>query len=499
MVWLGIVLRSRGIWFGKIIPLWQDEATWALNLIQKDVGEYAIRAPGFMLLSKLLVNVFGAYEATLRFAPWLAGVMVLVLAPLMARDLLRSPAARLLFVAVLALHPAAIDLAKEFKPYSIALLCHLVLLWSTVRYVRDGRRQDLLVAVIGAFVGILFSHDAVLAYPGTFGLLAWMAYRSRRWPHLGYLAAGAVASVVVLLVMFFQVAPEPGDWGRGASYWGNKYNVFFVQGAGQGQTRLGWLAERLYEMSALAGLRRELWTGDGMPLAALQRGDSALWAMLTLGGIVTLLRQRRWDLAVLIGALLVTMLGFNRFGAWPLGAFRTNLFVLLYVALLAAVVFDSVRWASPAALMPAFMLVLLPYLTLGRFSHSRKQTFTAHTALTEAVDEVLRWQGKAPRSALALDGKACDPWRYYTVHHPNKERAETFKTHFNARCVRSTKGMIQHLRSGLKAPRSRAFALLAGEKGMAQLAELPADLHVVEQKMFGAGDAFIARVEKRRH
>jgi hypothetical protein len=43
----------------------------------------------------------------------------LFLAVPLARRLFESTAARLLFITILALHPKAIDFAKEFKPYSV--------------------------------------------------------------------------------------------------------------------------------------------------------------------------------------------------------------------------------------------------------------------------------------------------------------------------------------------------------------------------------------------
>src|SRR5215207_3360004 len=111
LVWVGIVLRARGMWFGRTISLWEDEAAWAMWLIDLPLREHVIRSIGFMAVSKGLVTLFSASEQVLRFVPWCAGAGAVVLAPFVAKRLCRSVAGQLLFVAVLALHPSAIDLS----------------------------------------------------------------------------------------------------------------------------------------------------------------------------------------------------------------------------------------------------------------------------------------------------------------------------------------------------------------------------------------------------
>ena len=122
---LGLFLRARGYLFQRH-GLWLDEAAWACLLMKKPLVTLLIRPIGFMSLSKLLASLLGPSEVVLRGISWVAGMITLLLAPALSRRLYRAPMARLLFVAVLALHPAAIDLSKEFKPYSASLCGHLV-------------------------------------------------------------------------------------------------------------------------------------------------------------------------------------------------------------------------------------------------------------------------------------------------------------------------------------------------------------------------------------
>ena len=75
--------------------------------------------------------------------PWLASVGALGMAPFLARRFFRAHAARLLFVAVIALHPCATDLAKEFKPYSVSMALHMGLMLLTLRYLESKKASDL--------------------------------------------------------------------------------------------------------------------------------------------------------------------------------------------------------------------------------------------------------------------------------------------------------------------------------------------------------------------
>src|SRR3954464_13088985 len=76
---LGLTLRVRGYLFGTI-PLWEDEAAWAIRLMDLPVTKHAIRPVGFMALTKWLAMLVAPSEAVLRALPWLAGLAALGMA-----------------------------------------------------------------------------------------------------------------------------------------------------------------------------------------------------------------------------------------------------------------------------------------------------------------------------------------------------------------------------------------------------------------------------------
>ena len=503
LVWLGLALRSRGMWLNRPISLWGDEAAWAMWLIDLPLKDHVVRSLGFMTVSKGLVTVFGASERVLRFLPWCAGVGVVLVAPFLAKRLFRSSAAQVLFVAVLALHPSAIDLSKEFKPYSVALLLHMLLLLFLLRYWQTEQERDLLTGVGLAFFGVLFSQDVVFAYPMVFGLLALKAYRSKNREHLITLFVGATLAVGLLLAVLHNVAPKLGDTKEGAQYWGNKYDVFYAAGAEQG-SRLSWTIERLHDLASMPGNRRDLWQWSGVSqeaLAALKRVEASVWTCLCAAGLALMAYQRRFlHLALLLSPLLV-MLGFNYFGFWPLGAFRTNLFSIAYCGGLAAAAFDWQRGETGQLrqLAPALLLVALLFVTLGRSNHSRKQSLTAHAAYPQAAKALVALQGrKRRRDALVLDAPSCAPWRYYTNYHPDKER-QKLASRFAPQCSKSFHGMLKAARRALTTPDAHVFMLAVGDAQMDGLQNrMPRDLHVVDQKLIGRRDALVMKIERAR-
>ena len=501
MLWMGIVLRSRGVWIGRTISLWEDEAAWAMRLIDLPLKEHVLRSLGFMAVTKGLVTVFSASERVLRFLPWCAGVGAVLVAPLVAKRLFRSTAAQLLFVAILALHPSAIDLSKEFKPYSVALLMHLLLLLFVLRYAADGKERDLLAGIMVAFFGVLFSQDVVFAYPALFGLMALKAYQSKNRDHLVTLLVGAGFAIALLLALRNNMGPKLGDMDQGAQYWGNKYNVFYVNAEGQGSSRVGWIAARFDDLAAMLGNRREIWHWSSISpaaLATLERLEASIWILLCVTGVAALAYQRRFlHLGLLTLPLLVAAV-FNYFGFWPLGAFRTNLFAVAYLAGIAATAFDWRRGQTVAywEALPAALLVVLPFLTVGRSNHSRKESFTAQAAFPQAAQELIALQGKGRHDSLELDARSCAPWRYYAHYHPGRHRTK-LASRFNVHCGKTFQGMVKAARSALTTPESRVFMLAAGEEQMEGLQKrMPKDLRVVAQKLIGKQDALVLSVAR---
>lgn len=446
VVLLGVFLRARGYLFQRH-GFWLDEAAWAVLLMTKPLVTLLIRPIGFMSLSKLLGVLLGPSEVVLRGISWVSGTLTVLLAPALSRRLFRAPMARLLFVAVIALHPGAIDLSKEFKPYAASLCGHLVLLLCVLRYLDTQRAKDLAIALVAAFVANMFAQDLVMAYPGMFLALGWDSLGRNRG-RLPWIVAGALGLVLVLFAQYWFIWKHIES--DAPSYWGHKYNVFYVDDSGQ--SRFGWLLSRYGEQAEFPVLRHKSWDASSFisrrGLGQLAAVETVIWCVLHVAGLGVLALRRRFREATLLLMPFATITFMNALGQWPLGPFRTNLFLLVYGTAIASMAFDwpvaaPLRWVAVA---PAGVLVLLPLCLFDREWNARKRVLCADSDLAKVVKALVESEPEPPpgqrrKTPLFLSGRVCSPYEYYSSVNPRTSQRfhQALKRRFEKRCARTAK------------------------------------------------------------
>jgi hypothetical protein len=499
LIVFGLYLRCRGVLIGPTLALWNDESQWLVFLKTQPLTDLLIRPIAFMGLTKLLVAVFPPTEFVVRFLPWIGGLLAVVLSPALARRLCESSLSRVLVVAVIALHPTAIDLGRDFKPYSLGLALHMGVLILACNYVKRGRSRDLWSVLLVAMLGVLFAQDIIFVYPGLFITLAFVAWRQSRKRHLLAIAGSAAGTLAILLGLYFMIWSKLDQEGE-RDYWGGRYDVFYVEQPEQG-SYLGWLGRKFGDVLAMPGMRREHWETVAQEVTSLSFNalvDRGLWIGLAVVGIVVLLRRRRfYELLLLLGTLLV-LTAFNAAGRWPFGAFRTNLFLLAYVTPLAAVAFDFRRgqstWLAP---LPALALVVLPFFAFNKHFHAEKASFSAVSHFPEIIDHLLESQGSrytGPQERLFMDTRTCADWRYYVRYHPRLSHrfSEIEHGRFSIKCGKSTRKQMQRAASVLERG-ERIWGIATGEKQSEELDQrLGHRLRTREARRFGERHVLLA-------
>ena len=206
LVNLGIALRFRQYLFNR--SLWFDEASLALNVVDRDVTRLLTEPlaylqtapPGFLVAVRSMVVALGPSDWALRLVPLIAGISVVLLAVLLARRELTSTVGRLTFVGLVALSPVLIFYSSEFKQYSSDALAAIAVL--LVFSSRSSPHGTLLLAGIG-LVALVCSLPAIfVAVPAGFFLL-YEAVRSRRYEQLlfvglAWLAGAALHGAYIL-------------------------------------------------------------------------------------------------------------------------------------------------------------------------------------------------------------------------------------------------------------------------------------------------------------
>jgi hypothetical protein len=172
LVGLGVALRVRAYLANR--SLWLDESYLALNLLDRDVWgligtlDYTAAPAGFLVVQRLIVNVFGGSEYALRALPFLAGIAS-VLAFWRLASLMLSPPATMLALSIFAISGPLLRYSAEFKQYGIDVGIASMLWWAfasrQVDLHNDRRGVWALFAVLGA-IAIWFSHPAIFVVAG---------------------------------------------------------------------------------------------------------------------------------------------------------------------------------------------------------------------------------------------------------------------------------------------------------------------------------------------
>jgi hypothetical protein len=428
---LGIFLRLNG-YLRQDISLWLDEALWAPRFVNWPLLSLGIRPLGFVWLTRLLVSAFGATEIWFRFLPNVAALAALCLTPYVAARLLESRALRVLFVLLFAIHPALVDFANEFKPYSFEVLVHLVPIVLYLRFEQTSRRVYLLALLGYLPLSFLFAYNMAFAFPGLLllGLREALRADGERKKLLavtllsGALCVGVAGGVYKLALT--NVTSEK----RTENYWGKKYDVFYR--ASEEETRVDWTLGKYRDFAALIGQRRNLWQPygelNGRVAAELGSLDRWLWLALSVAGLIASWRYRRHHLLLLFAPVLVLAL-VNAAGKWPFGAFRTNMFMSVYLFPVPLLGLELLARRSVlrerALLFAVSATCVIPGFLFGFDWHGHKRTWTRDhygreviTRLYELRTEQLRERPDAPRARLVLDLHTYETQRYYLGTHP---------------------------------------------------------------------------------
>jgi len=443
---LGVFLRLNS-YLGHSISLWFDEAMWGSRVLHRELLQFGIRPIGFIWLTRVLVNTFGATEIWLRFLPNVSALVALLLMPYVASRFLDNRLLRVLLVLLFAIHPALVDFANEFKPYGFEVLLHLIPIVLYLRLEQTQRLRYFYALLVYLPICFLLAYNISFTYPGLLLLLLRYAWQSasRRRLVTATLLSGALClgtSLTIYKLALTTVVKEE----RTENYWGRKYDVFYHPK--EKASRVDWTLERTNDMLAFIGLRRDSWLDGPRKLdekAARELGsaDRLLWIGLSAVGLWALWRQRRAHL-LLLGLPLLVVLGANWVGKWPLGAFRTNIFASVYVFLFPLIGMEALSKlggvAQRALAVAVIGLNLLPGFLYGFDWHGHKRTYTRDHYQREVLAKLHDYREKQLKehpeygpARLVMDSHTWHPHLYYLNDHPVfRERYRAyFKRNFN--------------------------------------------------------------------
>lgn len=491
---LGVFLRLNG-YLGEQISLWLDEALWAQRFVSKPILSLGIRPVGFVWLTRCIVTAFGATEIWFRFLPNCAALASLALMPYVASQLLASRSLRVLLVLLFAIHPVLVDFAKEFKPYSFEVLVHLVPIALYLRYQQTKRLAWLVVLLVYLPVAFLCAYNMAFAFPGLLLLALHAGWRSALRRRLllvtvlsGVLCAGFAAGVYKLALTKVTREEKTED------YWGKKYDVFYRPT--DEESRVDWTARKYADLTALIGLRRQLWNDPGkLPAtvaAELGSVDRWLWIGLSLTGLVALWRKRRAELLLFVLPVLMLAL-VNAAGKWPFGAFRTNMFMGVYlfpVPFLGMELLAGERLRRLQLLIAAVLLTsVVPGFLFGFDWRGHKRMWTRDHYQREVIErlyqlrqEQLRARPDAPPARLVLDLHTYESHDYYLRVHPtfSAKYADFFAKNFAVDQVGSN-ALVSRVQQRMRGS-TAVWVVASKDSSMQALLAFAKSKHVVSEQ-----------------
>ncbi len=355
IILLGIALRLQQYSLDR--SLWLDELFFATNFLERDFFQlfqlpldYSsshVAPPGFMLLSFIMVKLFGLSEAVLRFLPLACGIGALFLFKWLG-DKILSSTARPIALFLFAVSDALIYYSAEFKQYSCDVLITLALLLWFVHLQQQPLTQRALgwLAVIGSVL-IWFSHPAAFIL-ASFGL--YIGLRSlwqHDWHKIPTLLGVASLWALSFWLMYYTVGGNVKDSEIGrwlVTFW-HLQQAFMPT---LNHEALNWLTQRL-------------WSVLDYP-AGLTHVVVVVWFM-SMGFVFFLFKKQTHIILWLVLPIAFAIIA-SYFEKFPF-ADRLILFILPSIYLLLAEGIAHLRFTSPVLEKSAWLIILNSILILS--------------------------------------------------------------------------------------------------------------------------------------
>ena len=344
----GALLRTHFYTLNR--SLWADEASLALNIVQRSftgllrpLEPFQVAPIGFLVLAKASVSILGSSEYGLRLVPLLAGLGSLPLMCWVSRRYaqgIATSAAIVLFI----LSPRLVYYSSEAKQYSSDVLASLALLLAASYCLteRESRRALVLLALVGT-VAIWLSHPALFVFLSAVGVLTLHYALGRNHLQLRRLAAAAAVVGINFLLAYMVSLRYSATNAYVLAFWKASFAPL------PPWSNLAWYK------SAVENL---LIDPMALPASALTVG------LLSLGIVSSFLRQWRSALILTLPPLLA--LAASALSRYPFAG-RLLLFLVPNVLLLVAEGVERARSLLRPRSMPLAALVtaaLLSYLLM---------------------------------------------------------------------------------------------------------------------------------------
>jgi len=212
IILIGAFLAIYQFMFNR--SLWIDEASLALNIINKDFLEltkpldYNQVAPvGFLFIERVSILIFGKNELALRIFPLISFLTSIYLFYLLSNDLVKNKIITLLATSIFSITLLLLRYSSEVKQYSIDVLIAIVILYFCFRLQFNRNKSIFLYGIIGG-ITIWFSNiSIIILFTTGVYLLYFEAYKHKHYKIL-FPVLFWVVSFIVYYYLFINNHPH---------------------------------------------------------------------------------------------------------------------------------------------------------------------------------------------------------------------------------------------------------------------------------------------------
>ena len=231
IICFGVLLHVGQYLFNRSLHV--DEAPLALNIIRHSFArlleplDYNQGAPlGFLMIERVLVQLFGSHEYILRFFPLLSAVLAIILFARIAPHFI-SPAGVPAALAFFALAEPLIIYSSTVKQYSsdvfFALLIYFVSLHVQAKHFQ---MPAIAVFAVTGSAAVFCSHPAVFVLAGVGTGLVLICARRKAWGQIGQLAAASLLWGATFLAVYLLSVRNLANNELSQRYWEGAFVKF---------------------------------------------------------------------------------------------------------------------------------------------------------------------------------------------------------------------------------------------------------------------------------
>lgn len=318
----GIVVRVFAYLYNR--SLWLDESMISLAIIEVPWSEllsplhYGEAAPvGFVLITKIVVELFGSSEYALRLYPTVAGLLSVFVFYRLTM-LVGNMSIRPLAMAFFSTSTGLISYANEVKQYSTDVLFCLALTTMAFELIkREISRVRLTIYVIVITISLWSSHASIFVVAGVGLVLLFNATVNKDWQKLYCIGILGITVGVNLVVIYFFHLQEIMQREFYFEWWTSFFAPFPLS---SDLSEIRWYFNTFRSFIELVGIDQITVLG--------------LVGIVLLSGIIAVYRKDKSTL-FLLGAPLILLLVASWLKLYPMGN-RLVLFAIPYALIVVA-------------------------------------------------------------------------------------------------------------------------------------------------------------------